>query len=160
MFYDVSDIFRKHRMENIYYNMFNMLNTRLSMFRSQTYVILLYVCANTLHTLASRSDSTINTDAIFIKHNLYLEGTIFKRLEPTGLQQCAKECMTRTTCLGLNYNKQQLECELIAASNLTTPENLVQKQGFLHSAIRDWPTVRWHCLMGDSCIAPSEIGLR
>jgi hypothetical protein len=140
--------------------MFNMFNKRVSMFRSHTYVLLIYVCANTVHALSFRCDSAINTDADFIKHNLYLEGAIFKRLQPTGLQQCAKECMTRANCLGLNYNKQQLECELIAASNLTTPENLVQKQGFLHSAIRDWPKVRWYCLMGDFCIAPPEMDLR
>lgn len=58
-----------------------------------------------------------------------------------GLQLCARNCMLRTDCNSINYNRFNNTCEMSTDTAASKPEEVDVSQEWMQSDIANWPLV-------------------
>jgi hypothetical protein len=92
--------------------------------------------------IATASCLDTNRPATFI-HGHYILGNVFHLLELVGPQMCLRGCKLRTSCIGVNYNKDGLVCELLSMGPDTSPANMAARPGWSYGDIDNCPTVSY-----------------
>lgn len=59
-----------------------------------------------------------------------LSGNVLRRLESVGPFTCVRECLLRSSCLSINYNFQNLTCDLNYAKAYQNGHNLTTDGDF------------------------------
>lgn len=59
-----------------------------------------------------------------------LSGNVLRRLESVGPFTCVRECLLRSSCLSINYNFQNLTCDLNYAKAYRNGHNLTTDGDF------------------------------
>lgn len=61
-----------------------------------------------------------------------LKDSCFKTLDLTGEKMCVHQCSYHSDCKAVNFNKQQLSCELLTHSGDDYPGDLQNDVDFIH----------------------------
>jgi hypothetical protein len=79
--------------------------------------------------------------AALVQHGVRLHGSVFRTISPSGIQQCAKECVSRSSCQSFNYNTNSLICELNSETSDTSSSSLVSESEYVYSTKDTWSMV-------------------
>ncbi|XP_021376035.1 uncharacterized protein LOC110464897, partial [Mizuhopecten yessoensis] len=79
------------------------------------------------------------------------DGDLLESLSPVGYQQCRKRCRARHVCLGINYNRELLLCELVRiTTSVSAPLTVVPGYSFTDLNVTDVIPAQEICRK-DSC---------
>jgi hypothetical protein len=77
-----------------------------------------------------------------LKWGHFLNDTVFRKFASVSILQCVSECLRRSNCLSINYNRNYLSCDLNEGNSTTHSANIEARSGYAHSDIATWSKVR------------------
>ena len=71
--------------------------------------------------------------------NTYMKGEVMNIISNIGPTMCVNKCKSSYGCNGINFDRQQLTCELLRMN--TTADDRSVKSGSMYTAVSSWKTV-------------------
>ncbi|XP_063405905.1 CUB and sushi domain-containing protein 1-like [Mytilus trossulus] len=76
--------------------------------------------------------------------NTYMKGEVISIISKIGPTMCVNKCKSSNGCSGINFDRQQLTCELLRIN--TTSDDRSVKPGSMYTALSSWQTNNTTCL--------------